>query len=145
MPTATVTVDRPIGDVFVLLADLTTHPTWSQMVVSASQITDGPVGLGTRFRHTIKGEGESEVGITVYEEPTQVEFRGSDRMGEARHLFSLTPEGERTRVDQVLEMRLTGPWRLLTPVMAIMLRRGVRMGAADLERHLRGGTLGRGD
>ena len=141
MPTATVTVDRPIGDVFALLADLTTHPTWSPDVVSASQITEiGPVGLGARFRIKIKGAGESEMEITVYDEPTRVEFRGSDKMGEARHLFSLTPEGDRTRVDQVLEMRLKGPWRLLTPVMAIMLRRGARTNATGLERHFHGGA-----
>ena len=54
MPTATATIDRPIAEVFALLADLTTHPTWSPDMVSASQITDGPIGLGTRFLQKIR-------------------------------------------------------------------------------------------
>ena len=140
MPTATVTIDRSIAEVFALLADLTTHPAWSPDVVSASKIMDAPVGLGTRFQFELKGLGKSEIEITEYEEPTRVEFRGRNKMGDTRHLFSLTAVSQRTRVDQVLEMRPKGIWWLLVPVMAIMLRRGVRRNAAGLERHFKGGT-----
>ena len=113
MPSATVTVDGPIAGVFALSADLTTHLTWSPDVLSASQITDGPVGLSTRFRNEIRGVGESEVEITEDDEPTRVEFLGRPNMDDVRHLFPLTFQGERTRVDQVLEMRLRGLWSLL--------------------------------
>ena len=99
MPSATVTVDAPIDKVFTLLADLTTHPGWSPDVLSATQSTDGPVRLGTRFRHEIKGIVKSEIGITVHDKPNSVEFRGSVKMGDVCHLFSLTAEGDRTRVD----------------------------------------------
>ena len=50
MPTAAANIDRSIAEVFALLADLTTHPTWSPDVLSATQITTGPVGLGARFK-----------------------------------------------------------------------------------------------
>ena len=139
MPTATVTIGRPVIEVFALLADLTTHPTWSPDVLSASKITDDTLGLGTRFRLELKGLGEAEVEITEYDEPARVEFRGRSRMGDTRHLFSLTPEGERTRVDQVLEMRPRGLWWLLEPIMTIMLGRGARKNAGGLERHFQSG------
>ena len=140
MPSATVTVDAPIADVFALLADLTTHPTWSPDVLSARQITDAPLGVGTRFRNEIRGVGESEVEVTEYEEPTRVEFLGHPNMGDVRHLFTLTSQGERTRVDQVLEMRLSGLRSLLGPVMAVMMKRGARRNAAGLEHHFRSGA-----
>ena len=140
MPTAAVTVDGPIAEVFALLADLRTHPKWSPDLVSASQITNGPVGLSTRSRTEIKGIGGGEVETITYDAPYLVEFLGSYSMGESRHLFSLTAEGERTKVDQVLEMRLRGIWRLLAPVTAIMMGRGARRNAAGLERHFEDGT-----
>ncbi len=96
MPSATVTVDAPIADVFALLADLTTHPTWSPDVLSASQITDAPLGVGTRFRNEIRGVGESEVEVTEYDVRTRVEFLGHPNMGDVRHLFWLTSQAERT-------------------------------------------------
>ena len=145
MPTATVTIDAPIADVFALLADMTTHPTWSPDVLSGSQLGDGPVGLGTRFQLELKGPGESEQEITEYDEPTRVQFSGRTRMGDTRHRFFLTPEGERTRVDQVLEMRPQGLWRLLAPVMAMMMKKGVRENAAGLESYFEGSTKAEAD
>ena len=139
MPTATVIIDRSIAEAFALLADLTTHPTWSPDVLSASKITDDPVGLGTRFQFELKGIGKGEPEITEYDEPTRVQFSGRIRMGDTRHLFSLMTVGERTRVDQVLEMRPRGLWWLLAPVMAMMMRRGVRANASGLERYFQGG------
>lgn len=70
----------------------------------------------------IKRVGESEAEIIQYEEPTLVEFSGRSKMGTARHLFSLTAEGEsKTRVDQMLEMRPRGMGWLFAPLMGIML------------------------
>ena len=108
--------------------------------MSASQISDGPVGLGTRFHTEVKGIGWGEVETITYDAPNLVEFLGNYSMGESRHLFSLTAEGERTSVDQVLEMGLRGIRRLLAPVMAIMMRSGARRNAAGLERHFQDGT-----
>ena len=135
MATGSVTVDAPIDDVFALLADLTTSDAWNPDALSTTQLTDGPLGLSTRFQHKIKGVGDGEVEITVYEEPRRVEFRGNYNMGEVRHLFSLAGEGDRTRVDQVLEMHLKGLWRLMAPAMPLMLRSGVRVTAGGLARH----------
>ena len=129
------TVNGPIGDVFALVADLTTHPTWSPDVKSCSKITDSPVGLGTRFLIELQGLGKMELEVTEYEVPSRVKFSGRHRMGDTRHLFAMTPDGERTRVDQVLEMRPGGLFRLIAPVMGIMLKRGLPKTAGGLERH----------
>lgn len=43
-------VDAPIQDVFEYVSDFQRHTEWSHQIVEINKDTDGPTGVGTRFR-----------------------------------------------------------------------------------------------
>ena len=51
-------MDRPVADVFANVSALTTFPGWNPTTVSATRITEGDIGLGTRFQMKIRGFGD---------------------------------------------------------------------------------------
>lgn len=54
-PTVTVTVRRPPGAVFELLADPRNDPLWNELVSSVELLDPLPVEAGTRYRETSNG------------------------------------------------------------------------------------------
>lgn len=45
-----VRIDRPVEDVFAYVIAVETMPEWRGDVAEAGQVTDGPIGVGTRIR-----------------------------------------------------------------------------------------------
>src|SRR3954447_26193688 len=123
------TIDRPISDVFALLADLDGYGTWMRrtgLFRRSGQTSDGPLGLGTTyFDATRMGTFRGEV--TDYEPPTRIVFRetlrwfGSDLM-EARPGYILKADGDKTLVHHVAEGELFGMMRVMKPVAALLAR-----------------------
>ncbi len=71
-------VDRPIEEVFAFLADGTNDPKFSPRVLEIEQATDGPVGVGTVFKSTVKDAGmktRREFEITEFEAPTKIRWK----------------------------------------------------------------------
>ena len=123
------TIDRPIRDVFALLADLDGYRTWMRrtgLFRRSGQTSDGPLGLGTAyFDATRMGTFRGEV--TEYEPPARIGFRetlrwfGSDLM-EARPDYILEADGDKTNIHHVAEGELFGIMRLMKPVAALLAR-----------------------
>ena len=72
----TFTVARPPEVVFDYLTDPTNLAKWQTSKTSVEQITDGPVGLGTRVRERTKPPGGKEfeqvVEFTEFERPARL-------------------------------------------------------------------------
>jgi uncharacterized protein YndB with AHSA1/START domain len=123
------TIDRPISDVFALLADLDGYRTWMHrtgLFRRSGQTSDGRLGLGTAyFDATRMGTFRGEV--TDYEPPARIGFRetlrwfGSDLM-EARPDYTLEAHGDKTIVHHVAEGELFGMMRLMKPLAALLAR-----------------------
>ena len=121
------TIDRPISDVFARLADLDGYRTWMRrtgLFRRSGQTSDSPLGLGTAyFDATRMGTFRGEV--TDYEPPTRIGFRetlrwfGSDLM-EARPVYILEADRDKTIVVHIAEGELFGMMRLMKPVAALL-------------------------
>jgi uncharacterized protein YndB with AHSA1/START domain len=119
------TIDRPIRDVFMRLVDLDEYRTWMHrtgLFRRSGKTSDGPLGLGTAyFDATRMGTFRGEV--ADYEPPVRIGFRetlhwfGTDLM-EARPVFILEADGNKTIVHHVAEGELFGMMRLMKPVAA---------------------------
>ncbi len=123
------TIDRPVGDVFALLADLDGYRTWMRrtgLFRRSGQTSDGPLGQGTAYvdstwMGTFRGE------VAEYESPARIGFRetlrwfGSDLM-EARPSYMLEADGDTTILHHVAEAELFGVMRLMKPVAALLAR-----------------------
>jgi len=57
--TATTRVDRSVNEVFALWADLTRSPEYSAASVERRKLTDGPVGVGTRYHAVDRWPGRT--------------------------------------------------------------------------------------
>jgi uncharacterized membrane protein len=44
-----ITIFRPAGQVFACWSDVERYPEWAEPVIERRKLTDGPVGVGSRF------------------------------------------------------------------------------------------------
>jgi uncharacterized protein YndB with AHSA1/START domain len=72
----TVTIARPVEDVFAVLSDVTKVPAWSSNTIEETLLTPGPLRKGSRRRAVIKGFA----GRTMQNEAEMVEFEPNRRM-----------------------------------------------------------------
>jgi uncharacterized protein YndB with AHSA1/START domain len=140
------TIDRPISDVFALLADLDGYRTWMRrtgLFRRSGQTSDGRLGVGSAyFDATRMGTFRGEV--TEYEPLARIGFRetlrwfGSDLM-EARPEYLLEPDRDRTIVHHIAEGELFGVMRLMKPVAALLARSERTRTLKSLRRSLESG------
>jgi uncharacterized protein YndB with AHSA1/START domain len=75
----TLTINRPVGQVFDFIADGENNAKWRSGVVLARQTTPGPVGQGTVVKQEHKGPFGRRIAadyeITEYEPGTHLAFR----------------------------------------------------------------------
>jgi uncharacterized protein YndB with AHSA1/START domain len=119
----TVTIRRPVGDVFAVLSDVSNVPKWSSNTIEETLLTPGPLGKGSRRRAVIRGFA----GRTMQNEAEMVEFEPDRRMVvdvldapfPVRIAIELTPVEEGTRLDWT---GILSPRGLLAPAAGLLAR-----------------------
>ena len=74
--TMTVTIARPVEDVFAVLSDVEKVAAWSWNTIEETLLTLGPLRKGSRRRATVKGFA----GRTMHNEAEMIEFEPNRRM-----------------------------------------------------------------
>ena len=116
--TQSIEIARSPDDVFAFLTDPSKLATW-QDAEEVTQLTPGPLGVGTRLREVHKALGRRRVEITefvVYEPGQRVEIRmvaGPPLYG--RWDFEISPAGTRLTFTPIV--RLSGYRKRLEPLM----------------------------
>jgi len=99
----TVTIARPVEDVFAVLSDVKNVPIWSSNTIDETLLTPGPLRKGSRRRAVIKGFA----GRTMQNEAEMIEFEPNRRMVvevldapmPVRIVIEFTPVDGGTRLD----------------------------------------------
>jgi carbon monoxide dehydrogenase subunit G len=126
----TVSIDRPIEQVFAFLADGENDKLFSERIIDIAKTTDGDTGVGTIYVSTARDMGRTarhEVEITVFDPPSRIHWRelskGPVVISEGG--YDLKPVGAGTELTffGVLEGR--GPGKLLVGLVARNVRRGL--------------------
>lgn len=125
--TMTVTIARPVEDVFAVLSDVEKVATWSSNTIEETLLTPGPLRKGSRRRAVVKGFA----GRTMENEAEMVEFEPNRRMVvkvldapvPADIVIEFTPVDGGTRLDWT---GIVSPRGLLAPT-AFLLARFYRM------------------
>lgn len=139
MPTITIarTIEASAEEVFD--ASTAVH-TWADVVPaiqSVEVLTDGPVGLGTRFRETrtmFGREATEEMEILEFERPNRYVFGAESHGCRYRTTFTLTPDGTGTQIEMVFAgTPLTFTAKVMTVVMRPFMGKMADMCAKDLE------------
>jgi carbon monoxide dehydrogenase subunit G len=117
---------RPQAKVFSYLSDFTTTAEWDPGVKDAEQLTDGPVGVGTRVRVVASFMGravELVYEVTEFEPPRRIVLRGENPTTLSIDEIVVDPDGEGCRVSYDANLTLKGPLRLADPLLALVFRR----------------------
>lgn len=124
-------IDRPPADVFAFLGSKDTYRQHKDSpVLLLEKTTDGPVGIGTRYREVVqmapfvRSEILSEV--TRYEQGSVLEekWSGGGMKGTLTYFFTAAGQGSELR--QQVEIETHWLLRLFDPVIARMYARAAR-------------------
>ena len=118
-----ITIDRPLEEVFDFVADESNEPKYNPRMTRADKITDGPIGLGTRFNSVLQGIGGA-VEVTI----EFTEFVRPLRITESVHLSTMDIKGELrfepvadgTRMKWIWDLEPRGLTRLMGPLVRRM-------------------------
>jgi len=137
---ATIAIRQTPAKVFTYLNDVEKIQQWSP-VKNMRLLTDGPVGVGSRFTQTISVLGqnlESETEITAYDEPNFFALKSiSGPMSFEQH-FTLSPTEEGTKLDAIIEGEPGGLFKLAQPLVAPALRKQLQDQLSKLKQLLEG-------
>ena len=129
-------IDRPIEEVWGFIADPQSAPVWGRGVSEVLVTSTGPVGLGTTLRLRMAGSS-MEARIIEYEPEKKftLEFTAGP-VKRSKVTYSLESVEGKTRLTRDLELRLSGIWRLMQPVLARREIRDREAGVANVKRIL---------
>jgi uncharacterized protein YndB with AHSA1/START domain len=131
---ATIRIDRAAEDVYAYASTFSTMPEWRGGVSEAEQLTDGPVGVGTRIRGGGKVLGRPigiVIEVTALEPGSRFAYRGTAGLLRTHNIVTFESVAGGTQVTWTDDVELRGILGLLEPLMGRMVRRGYE---ADLGR-----------
>jgi uncharacterized protein YndB with AHSA1/START domain len=129
----TVTIRRPVQDVFAFLADFENIPKWNDAIVETEKTSPGPVGVGTTYRQlrSIPTSSEEAFQVTAFEPTRHLEIHGEIGPFTATINYLLGPSDDGTRVTNTVVLQpASGGLRHLAPLAASRVKKAV---AANLD------------
>jgi hypothetical protein len=137
-----VTVEAPVEGVFDFVADERNEPIYNPRIVRAEKLTAGPVGKGARFVAQPKGmgaKGTMTAEVLDYDRPRRLRnvVRSSYMQVDGTLTFEKVDGGTRLRWDW--DMRLVGPMRVMSPVLALFGPRWERRNWVALKQYIESG------
>jgi len=130
-----VLIERPMGDVFDYAIDMRNELTWNPQCRSMEKITEGPIGLGTKFRAKWKQSPLIEVTCTEFERPQVWEYTNGGPLAVVLKV-SLSAQDGGTRLSSRFDVRPHGLMRLFFPVVLRSLRRAEQRNMASIKKAL---------
>ena len=140
----TVTIDRPVEDVFAVLTDVEQTGDWFPGDVEEHWTSPPPRGVGST-RHavvTVFGRRmENDAVATEYEPPSRAAMAGTTPNAPFVVSLDLATVGGGTRVVVTSEITLRGVGRIFGPVVAAIYGRAWARGLENLKRQMEAGLL----
>ena len=130
MPQASneIVIERPPSEVFAFLANPGNDPQWRRGVVELRH--ESGEHVGARYAQKVSGPGgrqiSADIEITEYEPDRLIAFRTTTGPVRPSGRYTLTPEGDGTRVRFELEAQVKGLKRLLAPMVQRTMSSEVR-------------------
>ena len=123
-----ITVPRPIDEVFAFLADGENGPRWRSGVLDVQRVSGD--GVGAQYRQGVKGPMGRRVAadyeVTESAAPRLLAFRATAGPVRPEGRYELEPVGDGTRVRFALQCDPRGFARLMTPMVARTMRSEVQ-------------------
>jgi len=134
-----ITIHRPVDEVFAYVIDTTNDPTWHTDVIEAQKTSEGPIGSGTKWHvHVKPSMGVSEGNLEVVGfEPSRLEIvKGTFGPMQPTVTYSFEPTDGGTRFTRHVRIIVNGWMRLMQPLMRLMLAKRNAGFVGNLKRAL---------
>ncbi len=132
---STVQIERSPEDVFDYLVDLRNELEWNPGVESMQKLTEGPVGMGTRYRAKWKQSKHIEVECTAFDRPHRWIYVNGGPVS-VTLTVNLTAAGTGTRLVSTFDAHAHGLMRLGFPIFLRIMRRQEAENMSNLKRRL---------
>lgn len=134
---STVLIERPKQEVFDFLSDMRNELKWNPGCQSMEKITDGPVGVGTKYMAKWKQSGKLEVTCVAMDAPDSWSYHngGSIEVDFAAHL---SEENGATRLNVDFDAHPHGFAKLFFPIFVMIMKRQESANMANIKRSLEG-------
>ena len=143
-----VTIRRPIEEVFAVLTDPTRSPEWSKHSIKGELLTEGPPRVGSRRRTVVKGVAgigtmESVFEVTEIDPLRAVALRqvSASWGGTGSTRYTFTPAEDGTRVDWGWEMEPAGLMKVFERPMLALTRREFQADLENLKQLMESGRI----
>ncbi len=137
----TVLIDRSVEDVFDYLVDLRHELEWNPDVQSMEKLSDGSIGLGTRFLAKWKQSKLIEVECIRFERPRRWAYSNGGPLSVVFDV-TLTPQGSRTLLSSRFDVRPQGLIRLFFPIVLRDLKRAEKQNMTHIKNVLEKAGVG---
>lgn len=119
-------IQRPVEHVFGVVADARNEVRYNPQMTGCVKVTEGPIGVGSRFEATMVGRGKPmplTIEYTAYDPPRHLASRsvmaGAVVVGDLR----LDPVAAGTHFSWDWDVQLPWPARLAGPIVQLIGRR----------------------
>ena len=137
-------IDRSLEDVFAVLSDPERTATWSSLTTGETMISTGPIGVGSTYRAVGRGFGRPTVReneVTEYELNRRWTVRSRTGSPATRASATFHPVEGGTRIDFTVEAELTGPLRVVAPLVMTIGKRQWDRDLRNLKALMEAGRL----
>ena len=134
-----IVINRPPEEVFDVVADTSREPRYNPRMHHAEQITNGPIGVGTRFHAETAGMGrpvDMVIEITDYHSPHTLSSTTHSTSMDVHGTLTFEPVPEGTRMEWSWDLQPGGVLKPLGPLIAYIGRRKERTIWTGLKHHL---------
>jgi uncharacterized membrane protein len=135
-----VSIDRPVDQVFSFLSDFENLPKWNYFVLEVNRLSDGPVGIGTRY-HQVRKTDEQHFRIVEFQPNQRIAVKTLPESSPQLEMrFTLQPEGTKTHLKDEWKLD-TGRSALLEKLAAGRIKSAVAENLSKLKQLLEEGSV----
>jgi uncharacterized membrane protein len=130
--TNTITINRAAADVFSYLAKFENIPRWNYAIAETRKVSDGPVGVGSRYWQirTVPNRAEEYFEVVEFEPRRKLGIHGDIGPFSGCLAYLLEDGGGITALTNACQLHGRGPLGAVAPLLTRQVRSAV---AANLE------------
>ena len=140
----TITIRRPIEDVFAVMTDVERTGVWFPGNVEEHWTSPPPLGVGSTRRAIVTMFGrriENDAVATEYDPPHRAGMRGTSPNAPFDAILTFAPDGDGTRVEVTTAFAMRGRTRVFAPVVTRLYGWASARGLRTLKRMMESGEL----
>lgn len=138
----TLTIDRPVEDVFAFLAEFENVPMWNYAIEQTVKTSPGPVAAGATYRQTrsVPRRAEEEFEVTLFEPPSRIAIQGQIGPFRTQATYVLEPVGSATRLTNEVDLEPSSvALKLVAPLAVRRVKAAVATNLGKLKQLLEQG------